>query len=157
MQANNTHIQTNPKHTLWEGFMVILKTSKNFIIPFINHQNQPLDWIFASPSTLRSRFSCTSVGDQDLITFHQIFYFPPKKQHHTTYLFCCSSSCHSIVIFFPIAFHLVGPLLHNHPASSNNTHIPNRRKWHKDFNTINTTSSPFSTLPCLHAIESKHY
>jgi hypothetical protein len=33
MQANNIHIQINPKHTLWEGFMATLETSKLFIIP----------------------------------------------------------------------------------------------------------------------------
>jgi len=88
MQANNTHIQTNPKHTLWEGFLVIFETSKLFIIPLINSQNQPLNWISTSLSTSRSGFSCTSIGDGDLIPLLEkplLSYFHEKLTQH--YLF----------------------------------------------------------------------
>jgi len=87
MQANNTHIQINPKHTLWEGFLAVFETSKLFIIPLINHQNQPLDWISASPSTLRNEFSCTSVGHRNLIPlFQKPLLFSRKTK--TTLLIC---------------------------------------------------------------------
>jgi hypothetical protein len=69
--------------------LAALETSKLFIIPFINHQNQPLDWIFASLSTLRSE---TFV--YVLETKNQPFFFlkknythtHKKNQNHTTYL-----------------------------------------------------------------------
>jgi hypothetical protein len=57
-----------PKHTLWEEFMVVLDTSKLLIIPPINHQNQLLNRNFASLSTLRSGFSYTSIRNKDLKT-----------------------------------------------------------------------------------------
>jgi hypothetical protein len=136
MQSNNTFIQINPKHTLWEEFLAVLKTFKLFIIPLINHQNQPLDRISASLSTLRSGFSCTLVGDRDLISLLPKNLYLHKNQNHITYLFCCSSFRHSTVRFPPSALHLAAPLPQSHPVSSSNTHIPNRRKWHKDFNTI---------------------
>jgi hypothetical protein len=40
---------------------------------------------------------------------------------------------------------LVAPLPHSHLASNNihsSIHIPNKRKWHENFNAINTTASP---------------
>ncbi len=137
MQSNNTLIQINPKHTLWEKKLAILETSKLFIIPLINHQNQPLDWISASLSTLRSGFSCTSVGDKNLIPLLEKNYYPClKNQNHITYLLCCSSFCRSTTRFSLITLHLVAPLPHSHLVSNISTHIPNRRKRHKDFNTI---------------------
>jgi hypothetical protein len=48
--------------------MAAFETFKLLIIPLINHQNQPLDRIYVSPSTLRIKFSCTSVEDKALIT-----------------------------------------------------------------------------------------
>jgi hypothetical protein len=117
--------------------MAALETSKLYIIPFINHQNRPLDWIFASMSTLCSGFSYTSIRDRDIIPFPKKNYFPYlKNQNHTIYLLCCSSFFHSTMRFPATTFHLAVPLPHNHPTSSNNTHIPNKRNWHKDFNAM---------------------
>ncbi len=65
--ASQQNPHTNqPKHTLWEEFLTTLETSKLLIIPHINHQNQPLDRISASLSTLCSKCSCTSIWDNDL-------------------------------------------------------------------------------------------
>ncbi len=136
MQSNNTLMQINPKHTLWEEFLATFKTSKRFIVPLINHQNQPLDKNFTSLNTLRNEFSYTLVGDWNLIPLLPKNLYPLKNQNHTTYLLCCSSFRRSTVRFLPTALHLTTPLPHNHLASNNNTHIPNIRKWHKDFNVI---------------------
>jgi hypothetical protein len=109
--------------------LAALETSKLFIIPFINHQNQPLDRIYASLNTLHSEFSCTSIGDRDLIPLLPKKPLPLKKnQNHTTYLLCCSSFRCSIARFPPTALHLVAPLPHSHDASNSNTHILHRIK-----------------------------
>jgi hypothetical protein len=115
--------------------MAAFKTSKLLIIPLINHQHQPLDRISTPTNTLRNKFSCNLVGDKDLITSPKQ---PPsfENQNHTTYLLFYSSFNCSIARFPLNTFHLATPLPHNHPASSSNTHIPNRRKQHKDFNAI---------------------
>jgi hypothetical protein len=141
MQANNTHIQINPNtYILLEEFLATFETSKLLIIPLINHQNEPLDRKFASPSTVHNRFSFTLVGDRDLISsLKQPLPFFRENQNHTTYLFCCSSFRRSTVRFSPNELHLVAPLCplpHSHPASNSNTHMPNKRKQHKDFNAI---------------------
>jgi hypothetical protein len=118
--------------------MAAFKTIKLFIIPLINHQNQLLDWIYASLSTLRSRFSCALVGDKNLIPLPEkkTTFLHIKNQNHITYPLCCSPFCRSTARFLPTALHLVALLPHSHHASNNNTHIPNRKKQHKDFNAI---------------------
>jgi hypothetical protein len=70
--------------------MAALETSKLFIIPFINHQNQPLDRNFASFSTLRNEVSCISIQERDLKPiFHNLLEnLKPKK---TTLLICTTS------------------------------------------------------------------
>jgi hypothetical protein len=137
MQANNTHIQINP-NTHWKELMAAFETSK---LPLINHQNQPLNRIFASPSTLRSEFSCTSIdfswrqrsNHKSRTTSTPPFF---ENQNHTTYLLCCSSFRCSTARFLPSTPHLATPLPHNHHVSSSKTHIQDRKKRHKDFNTI---------------------
>ncbi len=136
--ASQQHPHTNqPKHTFWEEFSTALETSKLLIIPLINHQNQPLYRNYASPNTLHNKFSCTLVGNRDLITSLEQPLLPPSEnQNHTTYLLCCSSFCRSTTRCPPSALHLATPLPHSHHVSNSNTHIPNGRKWHKDFNAI---------------------
>ncbi len=74
MQADNTHIQINPKHTPWEGFLAAFETSKLFIIPLINHKKSTLRLNFCLPKYIAQWNFSTFVGDRNP-TF---FFFKPQ-------------------------------------------------------------------------------
>jgi hypothetical protein len=66
--------------------LAILETSKLFIIPLVNHQNQPLDKNFASFSTLRNEVSYSSIRERDLKPiFHN--FLKPESQNKPHYLY----------------------------------------------------------------------
>jgi len=52
--------------------MAVFETFKIFIIPLINHQNLPLNKIFASSSTLRIRFLYILIKDRNSTSFFHL-------------------------------------------------------------------------------------
>jgi hypothetical protein len=135
-----------------------LSTSKLFIIPLINHQIQPLDKNFASLNTLHNGFSCTSVRDKDLKEpfFHNLPKFESQTPHylsamlHILPLLHRKISTKSTSLGSSLASHLVSRRLvatYTYQIEENDTKISMLS---------NTIASPFSDLPCLHAIETKH-
>jgi hypothetical protein len=76
--------------------------------------------------------------------------FTQENQAFFTYLLCCSSFYRSIAKNLPATLYFAAPLPHSHPTSNNihnNIQNPNKRKRHKDFNAINTTTSPLMFFP----------
>jgi hypothetical protein len=122
-----------------------------------NHQNQPLNKIYASLTTLHIGFSCTSVWDRDLKTSIKQ---PPINLKAKTILLIYTTS-HPFVVTPPYFYqaHFTWQLpCHTVILCPTTTHTSHTEENNTKISMLsNTTTFPFSDLPCLHAIKSKHY
>ncbi len=152
MQTNNTHIQINPNTHFEKNFQPPLRP--------LNFSSSPLSTIKTSSQIefLHSRFFYTSVGDRVIITNLEQPLFHLLKTRIT--LFICF-----VALLLPLHREIFTEhtslynslATHSSYVQQQHTH-PKQKKMTQTFQCHkHTTASPFSALPCLHTVESKHY